>query len=268
VPAYDPTRPLVFMHIPKTAGIAVADALVQAVRPHHVFFGFDASFFGPFTAFDTVADATRAYIHVSPASLPPDEKLVRAHMSLGTLRAAYPNGQFLTVLREPTARVLSHYLFWRGFTDAQMQEWGGWADIMRLAQGPLLTLLTDPRAACQIDNVATRLLLWPHPLIPDAGFITPEADARLLMEAQAALAGLDHVGVHEDPHFWPALAAWLAHPIQPTRQNVTPPLPAGRTVDLQAELTPACREQLQARTRLDRVLWQTHRTLDSPPLST
>jgi hypothetical protein len=254
MPRYDPTRPLIFMHIPKTAGIAVCDALVQAVRPPRVFFGFDHAFFGGFTEFETVAPATRAFIHTTPNTLPPNEPLVRAHMSLSTLRAAYPNGQFMTVLREPGARILSHFLFWRGFAEPDMRDWGAWADIMRLAQGPLADFLTDTRTACQIDNIATRLLLWPHPMIPDAGFIPPEADATLLAAAHAALAALDHVGHQENPDFWPALAAWLGCPFQPARHNVTPPLPPGRWVDLDAALTPACRNQLSARTRLDRAL--------------
>jgi hypothetical protein len=243
------------MHIPKTAGIAVSDALVQAVRPHHVFFGFDRAFFGPFQAFDTVAPATRAFIHMTPATLPPREKLVRAHMSFTTLRAAYPDAQFLTVLREPHCRVLSHFLFWRGFSEAQMQEWGGWAQVMRLAQEGLAGLLADPRAACQIDNVAVRLLLWPHALIPDDGFIAPESDAVLVAEALAALRRFDHVGVQENPQFWPALEAWLGRPFQPTSQNTTLPLPDGWRLDLRAELTPDCQGLLQARTRLDQIVW-------------
>jgi hypothetical protein len=252
------------MHIPKTAGIAVCDALVQAVRPPRVFFGFDRAFFGGFADFDSVAQANRHFIHLAPNTLPAVENLVRAHMSLSTLRAAYPTGQFITVLREPTARVLSHFQFWRGFADAQMADWGGWAAVMRLARGPLAALLTDPRAACQIDNVATRLLLWPHPLIPDDGFIAPEADTVLLAEARAALAGLNFVGVQDGPDFWARLAAWLGRDFLPGRHNVTPPVP----VDLDQELTQACRAQVEARTRLDRVLWRRRLALDTPGLST
>jgi hypothetical protein len=254
MPPYDAARPLIFMHIPKTAGIAVCDALVQAVRPPRVFFGFDQAFFGGFTDFETIAPATRAFIHSTPHSLPSNEPLVRAHMSLSTLRAAYPTGQFMTVLRDPTARILSHFLFWRGFAEADMRDWGAWADIMCLAQGSLAVFITDPRTACQIDNVATRLLLWPHPMIPNDGFIPPEADATLLAQALAALATLDHVGMQENPDFWPTLATWLGRSFQPARHNVTPKLPPDRTVDLAAELSSACQAHLTARTRLDRAL--------------
>jgi hypothetical protein len=255
VAPYEPGRPLIFMHIPKTAGIAICDALVQAVRPTRVFFGFDLAFFGPFDDFASVDPATRGFIHTTPETLPPGEKLVRAHMSLGTLRAAYPDGQFLTVLREPVSRILSHFLFWRGFSDAQIREWGGWAAVMRLAQGDLAGLLESPAAACQIDNVALRLLLWPNPAIADGGFIPPAEDAALLLQAQAALRGFSFSAAQEDPGFWPALSAWLGRPFAAASRNVTPPLPAERRLDLAAALTPGCRDLLRQRTRLDRVLW-------------
>ncbi len=246
------------MHIPKTSGISTALAIVDAVKPPRTFFGFDKSFFGAFDAFDTIAPENRALIHFSPDTLPVGEPVIRAHMALSTLRAAYPLGRFMTVLREPACRLLSHYLFWRGFTQAQLEPWGAWADYSRIAEQPLSAFLTDPRIACQTDNVATRLLLWPNPAIPPNGFIDPGDDAALIAQAHTALEQFGFADLVENPGFTTNLARFLdtSAPFLP-RQNETPPLPPHLRMAAGRALSPAALRALRARSRLDRVLWHT-----------
>ncbi len=244
------------MHIPKTSGIAVAWALIDAVKPQRTYFGFDRAYFGAFDAFDTIAPETRAFIHFSPYTLPPSEAVIRAHMALSTLRAAYPQGRFMTVLREPVCRLLSHYLFWRGFTPAQLDPWGAWADYSRIAEQPLAVFLTDPRIACQTDNVATRLLLWPNAAIPPGNFIDPAYDAGLIAQARAALDTLHFADLTENPAFTANLAAFLGTPPRPlARHNETPRLPPHLRMPAAAALSSAALDALRARTRLDNALW-------------
>ena len=252
----DPRRPLIFLHIPKTAGIAVSYALMLAEKPPRVLFGFDRAFFGPFSDFESVPAENRAFIHLSPDSIPRDEKLIRAHMALSTLRAAYPGARFMTVLREPICRLLSHYVFWRGFTEQQDKDWGGWAEYSGLARGPLEDFLADGRIACQIDNVATRLLLWPHELIPEAAMIDPRHDAALIDQARIRMCALDFVDAVENPFFDANLAAWLGVPPARVRMNQTTPLASALRTRLDQELTPCVQGLLAARSRLDLALWQ------------
>jgi hypothetical protein len=249
-------RPLVFLHIPKTSGIAVAHALVEAEKPPRVFFGFDRAFFGGFDDFASIDPDTRAFIHLTPGTIPRDEAVIRAHMSLGTLRAAYKDGRFMTTLREPACRVLSHFVFWRGFSDAQAQPWGAWASVMAEARSPLAVFLASPRVACQIDNVATRLLLWPHGDIPDAGMILPHHDAALIAAAISRLDALDFAGAIESPDFAARLGAFLGHMPVLAPHNISPSLPAALRTGLDAELTQDAQALMQARTRLDRALWR------------
>jgi hypothetical protein len=260
---------LVFMHIPKTSGISTAQAIVDAIKPQRTFFGFDRSFFGAFDAFGTIAAENRALIHFSPDTLPPNEPVIRAHMSLSTLRAAYPRGRFMTVLREPRCRLLSHYLFWRGFTPAQLEPWGAWAEHSRIAEQPLAAFLTDPRIACQTDNVATRLLLWPNAAIPPGAFIDPEHDASLIGQARAALKSLDFADLIENPAFIANLAAFLGKPPPVlARYNETAALPPHLRMQAAQALSPAALAALRARSRLDRVLWHTlamSRGIAEPP---
>jgi hypothetical protein len=246
-------RPLIFLHIPKCSGIAVSQALLQAEQPKNVFFGFDKAFFGSFNDFESVGPENKAFIHLSPNTIPRNETFVRAHMSLSTLRTAFPHGRFMTVLREPICRILSHYAFWRASPD---EGWGSWTSRSRLARGPLETFLDSPEIACQIDNVATRLLLWPHPLIPDAAMINFAHDARLRREATARLRSLDFADAIENPSFYPNLSTWIATPLTPTRVNETPLMPPALRTPLDRELTPRALTLLAARSRLDLHLWQ------------
>jgi len=249
-------RPLVFLHIPKTAGIAISYALMVAENPPRVLFGFDRAFFGPFSDFESVPAENRAFIHLSPDTIPRDEKLVRAHMALSTLRAAYQGARFMTVLREPICRLLSHYVFWRGFTEQQDRDWGGWAAYSGLARGRLEDFLADGRIACQIDNVAIRLLLWPHELIPQAGMIDPRHDAALIDQARIRLCGLDFVDVVENPFFDANLSAWLGVPPARVRMNETQPLAPALRTRLDQEFSSRAQSLLAARSRLDLALWQ------------
>ena len=259
-------RPLIFLHIPKTSGIAVAHAAVEATGPAEVFFGFDRAFFGAFSDWNSIAAENRAYIHHSAATLPPAARVVRAHMSLSTLRAAYPTGRFMTVLREPISRLLSHYVFWRGFSPEQHQGWGGWGTLSALATLPLADFLADPRIACQIDNVATRLLLWPHALIPDDGPIDPAHDAALLAAALARLRALDFADARENPDFSANLGAWLGATPVLTPRNVSPPLPRALRFDLDQAMTAPVQSKLTTLCRLDAVLWQETLVRQAPAL--
>ena len=249
-------RPLVFLHIPKTAGIAISYALMVAENPPRVLFGFDRAFFGPFSDFESVPAENRAFIHLSPDTIPRNEKLVRAHMALSTLRAAYQGARFMTVLREPICRLLSHYVFWRGFTEQQDRDWGGWAAYSGLARGRLEDFLADGRIACQIDNVAIRLLLWPHELIPQAGMIDPRHDAALIDQARIRLCGLDFVDAVENPFFDANLSAWLGVPPARVRMNETQPLAPALRTRLDQEFSSRAQSLLAARSRLDLALWQ------------
>jgi hypothetical protein len=250
-------RPLVFLHIPKTSGISVSHALITAENPSTIFFGFDRAFFGAFTDFASIPEENRQFIHLTPDTIPRDAPMVRAHMSLSTLRAAYPGARFMTVLREPFCRLLSHYAFWRSFPQANDHAWGTWSARSALARGPLATFLSDPTIACQIDNVATRLLLWPHPQIPDNAMIDPRHDTALIEQARARLRTLDFADAMENPAFDTNLAAWLGTAPARIRMNETESIPPRLHTRLDQELTPAAQSLLTARSRLDLALWQT-----------
>lgn len=159
------------MHIPKTAGVALTDWLEKALTPERPVRGFDRVLYGGFHAFDTFAPGERNRVYVSPSDVPSDGDFVSAHMAFSTLLLRYDSANHLTVLREPVSRILSHWIFWRGTHEEYLTQIGGWAEYVKQARRPIQEFLCREELACQIDNLTVRMLLWPHPLIPDDGFI-------------------------------------------------------------------------------------------------
>lgn len=264
VAAYDPTRPIAFLHIPKTAGIALRKALEAALRPRwpgRTVFGAhfsDRSHFGGFQRFETLdCDRLDTQLSLDPAPLDPAPALLAGHASYATLTTLCPSAQLLTLLREPRSRLLSLWLYWRTRTDEQLRPWGEWGQVVRYARRPLAEFLSCRSVACQTDNLTVRMLLWPHPRIPDADFIRPQEDSRLVEEAAERLRSFAFVDLVENPA-WPAhLSRWVGQPVSPTRVNETPAAPASVRSPLSDELTPQALALLDARSRLDLALWQT-----------
>jgi len=247
--------PLVFMHIPKTAGTSLVHALRAAVQPRREVGGHDRCLFGPFTGFNTMDPQERAGIYERLEDMPADGDMVAGHISLSTLRAVYPAGRMMTVLRDPMSRLLSHWLFWRQQSDEALRPVGGWADYVRKSREPLADFLGDPSIAFQTDNLALRMLLWPHRLIAADAFIDPADDEALVWEATKRLHAFDFVDIVESGDLQANLAAWLGRDLPVARLNETSAVPPAFRTPLHREFTAAAHEALVARSRLDLRLW-------------
>jgi hypothetical protein len=253
---YDRRLTLAYMHVPKTSGTAMRHGIANAIGAERAFYGLDRSSFGAYTDFDSMSRDIGERVYASPADLPRNQEFMAGHFALSTLRAAYPEAQIITFLREPLGRTLSHWMYWRSIADRKLRHWGGWADYVRLSHGTLADFLGAPQVACVTDNILLRMLLWPHPLIPDGGFIAPGHDAVLMLAARERLAELAYADVIENPDFLADFTHWLQRPLDYSEKNVTRYLPARRTVAMHQELNDRTMGLLDARTRLDLRLWQ------------
>jgi hypothetical protein len=252
---YGPGHPLVFSHVPKTAGTSLRTALRKALRPEVHVDGLDASLFGGYDDVDGIDADLRAEIHLTPDSLPADATLVAAHISPGTTMARYPGADHITILRTPEVRLISQFLHCRGLTEFDIRRWGPAAEAFRAGWRPLGAFLADPMVAPNVDNTITRFLTWPQPLLDQTAFID-EADDDVLFEAAVdRLDSFGHVNVVENPAFMAELSAWLGRPLPDTRLNERMSVPARRRPDLDAELDPATRELLAHRCRIDHRVW-------------
>ena len=254
-PAGPLARQIGFIHVPKTAGTSVARGLYTALQPRLPVAGFDRSMFGGFDDFQSVSEETRRYVYLRTDELPPDADLIAGHFSLTTIRDRYPASAILIILREPLSRVLSHWTFWRSEAELAQPGWGTWNKYLEASHHSFADFLSDPRVACQTDNVALRLLLWPHPLIPNDNFILNDHDQTLVEEAQARLATLSHVNAIENPQLANDLAVWLDRPFNLIHLKETQSVTARYSSRLADELTLATQDLWHARSRLDLALW-------------
>lgn len=254
--SFDGTRSLAFMHIPKTSGTALMSTLTADVEPSAVVRGFDLCLFGAFRQFDTFDATERERIYHAPSALPAESKLILGHFAFSTLRHAYPNAQIMTVLRDPIARLLSHWMFWRKHTDDLLQPFGSWADVIRHSRLSLASFLKLPILACQVDNLILRMLLWPHPLIREDQFIDPVDDEQLLSDAVARLNAFDFVDVIENVDFARNLENWMGQKLSYKSENETRDIPLQFRTPLHLELKPEAYALLMLRSRLDLRLWQ------------
>jgi hypothetical protein len=261
--------PLGFMHVPKAAGTWMVRQIDAELRPRRSIYAMDRTLFGDFEEFDTMDPEIRSRIVLDPADLPAGADVVAGHLGLATITARQREIRLATVLREPRARLLSHWLYWRSYDDEVLARYGGWQQAMALSRLDFPDFLAHAQIACIADNLLVRMLLSPHPLIPLAGFIDPQHDSALIAAARSALARFHHVGIAENPSLSERFAAWARHAYgrspwaalraaipdrQPSRPN------EARASKLRGppilQQLAAADDKLAACTRLDRMLWE------------
>lgn len=268
---YGPGHPLVFSHIPKTAGTSLTAALVESLAPPVFVTGLDMSLVGGYEDFARVRAAERSTFFFEPEALPADASLVAGHISPGTTMARYPGAEHITFLRNPQVRLISQWLHSRSLSDFDIRHWGPSADAFRVARQPLRDYLLDPKTAPNTDNTITRFLVFPHDLLEKDAFIDESQDEALLAAAIERIDACAHVDVVENPAFMARLGEWLGRDLPQTRLNERTSMPPKMRPDLEAELDEATRAKLDHRCRIDNQVWAyvARRTLpDADPADT
>ncbi|HEY6440671.1 MAG TPA: hypothetical protein VIY55_11680 [Acetobacteraceae bacterium] len=253
---YDSAAPVAFMHIPKTSGTALTTGLRSAIKPRREAAGFDRALFGSFRAFDSFVPDERSRVFMDPADLPSDSDFIAGHIAFSSLRQRYGSANYLTVLREPLSRILSHWLFWRTVPDDYLARFGAWADYVRRAREPLKDFLSCKGIACHTDNLSIRMLVWPHRLVPGDDFIDCRDDDVLVNEAIIALQQFAFVDIIENSDMQTNLERWLGRPVPYCAINETPRIPLPLQRPLHSELTAEVLNLMEQRTRLDLRLWE------------
>ena len=233
-----------FLHLEKTAGSAVTQVLELLFHPAQI---------SPF-----LADAHRV-----DADALRRAAFVRSHCDLPELRRIDPERFIVTFLREPRARILSLYHYWRSHTAEGQVAPGvhpGAALANRLG---LLELLRDPSPAIRdaIDNFYVRRLTGIHDRGPEGDRLARDPDGALA-DALAALDGIEFVGVTERmDESMAALGRALEFvpPARSPRVNGTADNAAElgvlfRAVEREA-ITPEIEAELARLTRLDRTVY-------------
>lgn len=224
---------LVLVHIPKTAGSALRRLLAAQVEGR---FGKAPN---TFTHAEEAEERLRRLVAEQPPPL-----AIGGHIVFGLRDVLPADARYLTVLREPVARTLSHYGYLVAPRDPQVRPHGLLARATPYrADLTLEEALADPRYLP--DNLQTRMLTCRRspfePLRPDA-----------LEQAKSHLrARFAYVGVTERFEEFAALLT-VAHgwqPRLPRRRRV------GETRLEPSRLDPALRRALEAHNALDLELY-------------
>lgn len=132
---------LIFVHIPKTAG-STLNFLLDAHYTAENSYATSQTWLHPdgsLDGFDALTEAERAQI-----------ELLNGHMGFGLHRRLPQPARYVTVLRDPVARVLSHYHF-------ECTVPGPLHDVLHSGEMDLLGYL-DYQQAAGLDNLQTRMI--------------------------------------------------------------------------------------------------------------
>ncbi len=219
---------LAYLHLPKAAGTSIRAAFSAYYDPSvTVPWSFDRHLFGD----DPRLDEVREPVFLGDAEDLRSYRYMEGHWTLPSIVAAFDPSDIVCVLREPRARFLSHYTFWRGWPDSMHDLWEPYR-AARFAQLRLSEYCSEPAVAHQADNLVTRLLLGPHPLVPNDAHIRSGDIDTLAAEACDRLDGLGHADVLErGDAVYRDLEIWFGSPLIRERLNETD-LAYGEPVDL------------------------------------
>ncbi len=239
--------PIAFMHIEKTAGTSLAEFLQRR--------------FSPMLIMPQPRDATAAatwFRHPSARAYP----ILQGHFDLQFLRTHAPDRQIVTFLREPVARLLSCYYYWRSGQIGNDVEDVNEAAVLAGRLGLLDFLRCDhPVVVTQIDNIYARRLTGDDR--PAGIGVAERCSFAIVDRALAELDSLAFVGITE--RFSESLVAlsakfgWVPPRTIPCTNSLhqneidlpqyfkpVPPEP----------ITPQIRAELDRLTRLDRVIYR------------
>ena len=181
--------PVTFLHLEKTAGMSIVSALAAQFHPLQI-----------------DADVRRAFPpHVlcplPPFLLPRVRRcaLVWGHYDLPSIRRLGPGRFTFTLLREPEARIVSLYRYWRGQAALDL-GWNGMnAPVIAAQRLSLAEFLNtdDPVILDYIDNFYVRRLTGQYTSLNTVDPLAVDPQY-WLEQALAALDTLDFVGLTED----------------------------------------------------------------------
>jgi hypothetical protein len=226
---------VIFLHIPKTAGTTLLEILDRQYPPESIF-SLGVVVQKSIAEFKDMDEESRGKI-----------RLLRGHMGYG-LHEFFPGPtQYFTLLRDPVARVISHFNFIRRTPDHYLHE--------RVVTGDLtLHALLQKSYAQMLNDAQVRLIsgVWSDPFV---GEVTPAMleIAKTHLADSFAVVGLTEqfdktLLLLKETFNWPASVTYL-------RQNVTQ---NGLTMDsLPAETI----ERIRQFNRQDQALYEFGREL-------
>lgn len=240
---------MAYLHIPKSAGTSLRVALFEYFPIEvHAPWRLDPILYGTHPRPAGAADR----LHHDGAGDLGGYRFMAGHLSLPTIELGFDAADVACVLREPRARLLSQYTFWRTYSLAELEYWLPYPGNY-FSRLPFGEFLAHPALAHFVDNLTARMLVGSHPLIPLDGPITAVDEV-----AELGRAAIDRLGfvdlLERGDAVYEAFDAWFGSPLRHERVNETDP-GAGIPVDVDDLRSPTTLRLLDERNRIDRQLW-------------
>jgi hypothetical protein len=244
-------RKVSFLHIEKTAGTALANGLTERFHPLQIDQDPNRS----------MPPHLRSAFPTSALETIRDSKLVWGHYDLPSLLRLDPERRIVTMLRDPRARILSLYRFWRSYGPASVDT--RYNREARLAhENDLLDFLRldDPSLHDCIDNLYVRRLTGLYATLGERDPLRSDPMAALA-KAREGLRRLAFVGVVERmEESLAGLSAALGTSIVVKQENKGETNARERPDLFRAAdpvvVTPEIELELDRLTRLDRVIYE------------
>lgn len=248
--------PLAFMHIPKSAGTALTNALLRLEPYQNEIHGWDRSLLGAYDEFDTWDQGRRPWLFLSPDEITEGKNFISGHIGYSSIKKRYSDAYIFTIIRNPFSRLLSLWTFWRAKPNGLESDIGTYAAHVYSARQPLKSFLTNKSIAPQIDNVTARMLLWPHPLIPNDKFIDSECTNEIIDQSLSILSEFNFVDIYENSKWLENFQKWLGISFGINKENETDFVPKPYQSCLKSEMTSETLNIIEERTRIDKIIWQ------------
>ncbi len=253
------TGPRCFLHVPKSGGTSIHAALEHALPPGTISPKRGCVWpLGSAVDVDAIDPDVHKLMAFNKAEVVAlsDHAVISGHFPLPVLLWLTSASGVATVLREPRARVVSHYAWWRLLSPEDRETWRD--PRLDHALRPLDEFLAEPQVAQAIDNVVCRMLLAGDPRIPEPDFIAPEDVDDLAVRSIAALERLGFVGILElGDSSWAGLSRFFEVPLTPIRlHSTTADGLAAEAPDARLEITERTLDLLDARTAVDAIVYR------------
>jgi hypothetical protein len=248
------------MHVPKSGGTSVSEALRRALPAGSIGSkALDRFMFGDgFADFDLLPERSRSLIALTDEDLESmrGSLVVAGHFCMASLTKVAPPSFVATVLREPRAQLLSLYVWWRVNALELGEIWHPYQGA-KVAERPLPEFLSEPAVAVMTDNIVCRLLLSDEGWLSDNNFIDTADHSTIAAAAIERLETLGFVGVLElGEKVWDRLSDFFGLRLEPLRSNVTQNVTRRTEASGRVDFTPGALELLERRTGADAIVYE------------
>lgn len=234
--------PVVFLHIPKTAGSSLANML----QPH-------------FAEAVTLKCGTPGELRALPIEQAWTYSFVHGHMDWSELSALPASRQVVSLFREPVARALSLYWYWRSFSWSHAERTGDFG-IQFAKRSSLEEFFFDapPGIRANYENAVARQLVGATLCKPFTGFVVSDEVA-----LEIALRRVDQMAAFGAVEDFDGAAVRIARalglpPLAVRRDNSLTGRRGGEDYDpvTPTPPSPEVLRQVKALTRLDARIYQ------------